>query len=149
MAARKRRPKPQDAGPGDSHPEVRAREPEPFGGATEPPRTLAHNLAEPFAARWEDVTTRDVLAVISIAVAACRIAAIIVPLFMGNTMPAFGQHKRLLLRASRLHWPDRSDTFHNRFVLELAEYLYSLPDNGVSRREVSEAIAELQGQWNS
>lgn len=140
------RPEPNDSEPGDSL-DVCKRIPEPVGGATElPPRMRCETLASEFCKSWDgSVAVGDVLAVITIASAVCKIAAIVVPLFFG-TNATQGWFQSKLLKASRKRFPDRSEVFHEQFAMELAEFICKLPDNGVSRGEVEAMLSALQGQ---
>ena len=154
------RPEPQDAGPGDSHSQVRAREPErrnclgplsiplPVVGGGEIPQRRTEVLAAEFCTSWDgSVACGDVIAVITIAVAACRILAILVPLFMGNGETTREYFRHHLLKASRRHFKDRPEVFHESFASELADFVCRLPDNGVSRGEVEAMLSEVK--WNS
>lgn len=128
--------------------QVRAREPAP----TLLPIHRAEQLAGEFCKTWDGtVGVVDILAVITIASAACKIAAILIPLFMG-TSATQGWFERRLKQASRKHFPNRSEVFHEQFAMELAEFICRMPDNGVSRGEVEAMLSELKGQspqWNS
>lgn len=171
--ARKKRPATQDAASGDSQSEVRAREPEtaendgsfldpyspeqiaaltpqseppavdPVGGATEPPRHRCEALASEFAQSWENVTCGDVIAVLTIAAALCRIAAIVIPLFMGHA-EARNFHRRKIRKAVESHFRTRGEVFWDQFAEELTAFVYRLPDNGVSKAEVTLMLSELQ-----
>lgn len=134
---KKAKPAMQDAHGGTDAP------PEPVGGATEPPRTKAYVHAEKFCRSWDSVTPCDIVTILSIAVAACRIAAIIVPLFLGAGAGRAMQFRRIK-RACHQHFPRRSRKFTDQLALELHEYVGGLADNGMSREEVSELIDELQ-----
>ena len=153
--ARKKRPATQDAASGDSQADdVRAREPEcphdpetvtvaPIGGATEPPRHRCEALATEFAQSWENVTCGDVIMVLTIAAALCRIAAIVIPLFMGHE-EARNFHKRKIRKAVESHFRTRGEVFWDQFTEELTAFVYRLPDNGVSKAEVTLMLSELQ-----
>lgn len=137
------RPEPNDSEPGDSDSQVRAREPAVTGL---PAAQRVEMLSGEFCRAWDGtVAPGDVLTVISIAVAACRILAIVVPLFMrGDTGRQW--FTRQLHKASRRHFRGRSEVFHESFAAELAEFVWALPDNGVSRGEIEAMLSELKGQ---
>lgn len=153
-------PEPHDAEPGVFDSEVRAREPDAnypplsqplpaVGGGEVPQLNRAEQLAGEFCKSWDgSVAVGDVIAVITIASAACKLLAIIVPLFVG-TAATQGWFTRKLHHASRKHFRGRSEVFHEAFARELGEFICNMPDNGVSRGEVEAMLSEMQAQWNS